>query len=361
MDLSGTSTALSRFPLVPRKRPLAKPLEARVARLVGLAENAHRDRDAHTASIVFNGAALVASDCADAELARVWCRRHAALYLNHAPLDSHTARYALEPVVNLARLHVRVGNGAVAHRILTDLYHVITSNTPAVIDGLEITHDHIPTHSGQLQSWLRDVMLADGTRALTLAGHWDAALAHVRRHTAISATLHEGRQVAAVALTLNGDAAAASALLRDTTIEQPWQQVVRDLLQTWHASITGTESPAGADDLLRRIGEVPLEPGYPAFRTRLGLAAIDLTTEAPPSVSAWMGGLIAEILHEQDANAAHDLLRHPHIEVKEPDFLQRLVEASGLGLGHLPRPARDSLAAGLDLAEAAINEHLTAR
>jgi hypothetical protein len=127
-----------RFPLVARKRPPAKPLDARVNRLIRLAETAHRERDSEQASMVFNGAALVASDCGDSVLARAWCHRHANLYLSQAPLNGYTARFALEPVVNLARLCIRDGDNARAHLLLTDLYGAIVNGTRALVDNLEI-------------------------------------------------------------------------------------------------------------------------------------------------------------------------------------------------------------------------------
>ncbi len=42
-----------------------------------------------------------------ADLASQWCRRHALTYLRACPLGARTARLALEPIVNLARLLVR--------------------------------------------------------------------------------------------------------------------------------------------------------------------------------------------------------------------------------------------------------------
>lgn len=133
MPPSITPSIATRFPLVARRRPPAKPLDARVTRLAGLAETAHREHDPEKASMVFNGAALVASDCADAELAELWCHHHARLYLNRAPLNGYTARFALEPVVNLARLRIRVGDGETAHQLLTALYHAVANSEPIVI------------------------------------------------------------------------------------------------------------------------------------------------------------------------------------------------------------------------------------
>ena len=132
----------ARFPLVPRRRPAAGPIDARAKRLAGLAAAAHRDQDADRASTAFNGAALLASDCGAADLAADWCRWHASLYLDRPRLDAHALRFALEPVVNLARLRTRAGDGIGAHQLLADLHHAVTHRTATTIDGLESA----PTH-----------------------------------------------------------------------------------------------------------------------------------------------------------------------------------------------------------------------
>lgn len=113
-----TSPVLSRFPLVPRPRPPCSPLRTRAARISDLAATAARDQDLAAASAVFNQAALLASDCGCADQARQWCRQHALAYLRACPLDARSGRLALEPLVNLARLHIRDGNGTAAYTLL---------------------------------------------------------------------------------------------------------------------------------------------------------------------------------------------------------------------------------------------------
>jgi len=360
MTLPLAATVTAYFPLVARKRPLAKPLDARVARLVALAEDANRDRASDKASMVFNGAALVASDCGDAELARTWCHQHANLYLSHAPLDGYTARFALEPVVNLARLRIRAGDGDGAHRLLTDLYQAINDRAPAVIDGLELHPEQLPTDHAQREpiiGWLNDIMLADGTRALTLDGRWSDALAHVRRYDGLGPTLHEGRQVAVIALTMQGNSATAAALLRETTIEHPWEQAVRNLLTSWHAQTTGADRPPQQTELVSQSLQVPPAPGLSVFRTRLCLAAIDLASAALTSLADnAVSQLISDALRDQDANAARDLLQHPAAGSEHHAKLKQLIEASGLGLRRLPTDAEESLLHALELAGGAIRE-----
>lgn len=280
MTLPLASTIAARFPLVPRKRPPAKPLDARVNRLAVLAETAHRERDPEKASMVFNGAALVASDCGDAELARTWCHQHANLYLSQAPLNGHTARFALEPVINLARLRIRDGDGDSAHRLLTDLHTAIVSGRHAVVDELEIDPQQLTADPGEIQQiidWLRGVLLSDGTRALAQSGRWAEVLAHVQHYDGIGPTLLDGRQIAVVAHLMQGDGVEAAALLSRTKIEEPWEQTVHDLLLSWHATTIRDAPTTDYAGLIDRASATAASSGLPVFRVRLSLTALDLT------------------------------------------------------------------------------------
>ncbi|MFY1696100.1 hypothetical protein [Solwaraspora sp. WMMA2101] len=351
------ATIAARFPLVARKRPPAKPLDARVDRLVRLAETAHRESDPDKASMVFNGAALVASDCGDPNRARTWCRRHASIYLNRAPLNGYTARFALEPVVNLARLRIREGDGDGAYRLLTHLYTAIVGGSPALLDDLEIHPRQLPADPEQLNQivkWLRGTLLSDGTRALTLAGRWDDAVAHVRRYDGIEPTLLDGRQVAIVAHLLRDEGPSAVALLAATKIEAPWEQAVRGLLNTWQELAVGTVAVDHAD-LIDRVSAVPRTPGLAVFRVRLGLTALDLSVGLPTEVAhGLIKQLVANAIHEEDANAARDLISHSAVAAEHQGTLRPLMKASGLDQGYLPATASDPLSVALDLAETVI-------
>ncbi|MFI6161609.1 hypothetical protein ACIA59_16885 [Micromonospora haikouensis] len=364
MTPSLAATIAARFPLVARKRPPAKPLDARVDRLVRLAETAHRECDPDKASMVFNGAALLASDCGDPNLARAWCRRHASLYLNQAQLNGYTARFALEPVVNLARLRIREGDGDGAYRLLTELYAVIVGGTPALLDDLEIHPRQLPADPEELRqiiSWLRGTLLSDGTRALTLAGRWDDAVAHVRRHDGIGPTLLDGRQVTIVAHLLQDEGPAAAALLTTTKVETPWEHAVHGLLTTWLELAAG-RTPVDHADLIDRVSATPRTTGLTVCRVRLGLTALDLAMSVPTGVAdSLTKRLIADATNDEDANAARDLINHPAVTCENQGTLRALIKASGLGQGRLPAAAVDRLSSALDMAETAIDHGVHAR
>ena len=67
------------------------------------------------ATHTLNKAALVASDCGMADLARQLCWQHIDTYRRiQRPLTIIEALYMLEPVLNLARLDIRAEHGTTA-------------------------------------------------------------------------------------------------------------------------------------------------------------------------------------------------------------------------------------------------------
>ncbi|MGI5200148.1 hypothetical protein ACQEU6_00700 [Spirillospora sp. CA-108201] len=137
-------------------------------------------------------AALIASDCGLHDLARTLCWQHFATYLSRWPLDAPTARHALEPLVNIARLMIRTRDANRAHHLLNALFHAVSAHGDAGIDGRSLSFRHLTNTKEDLHTlcrWLWTVLLADGTRALTSAGQWQEALAYVQQHKGIGRRL----------------------------------------------------------------------------------------------------------------------------------------------------------------------------
>jgi len=184
-----------RFPLVARPRPTCPPLAERVGQLRRMALTAHAESNQASAAAVQNKAALIASDCGLHDLARTLCWQHFDTYLSRWPLDAPTARHALEPLVNIARLLIRLRNANGAHHLLNALFHAVSAYGDALIDGRSLSFRHLTnTEEDQrtLCQWLWTVLLADGTRALTSAGRWQEALAYVQQHKGIGRRLLDG-------------------------------------------------------------------------------------------------------------------------------------------------------------------------
>ncbi|RGA05565.1 hypothetical protein DI270_007585 [Microbispora triticiradicis] len=355
--------AFARFPLVARPRPACAPLDARVGNLCELARTAERDSDTSTASTVFNQAALLASDLGLPDLARTWCHQHAALYLTACPLTGRAARHALEPLVNLARLYIRAGDGARAFALLDGLYEAAQARTDTTIDGLRVPFSTLTQtaadHRDVLQ-WLWAVHLADGTRALTGAGRWNDALAHLRARNGVGHRMLDGRQVAVIAHALAGDTATTQALLDGTPAGEPWEAAVTACL----AALCRPGDDRTAAEMLtcyRRLDHTA--PGLVVFRTRLGLSVVDAAGGVDTADGrAVATTLIIRAVATDDGYAARDVLDHPGcaaiLKADQKAALTQLLQASGLGSRRFPEWLMVELSVALSRSGAVIARNL---
>ncbi|REF00593.1 hypothetical protein [Thermomonospora umbrina] len=130
--------AARRFPLVARPQVISRPLPTRIEQIETRTAQAQQGGpDAITrAAEAFNLAALLASDVGNPNLARDLCRRQFNLFRDAGPFPAQTAKLALQPIINLARLKIRAGNGHVAFQPLHDLFAAVGSRSTANLDGL---------------------------------------------------------------------------------------------------------------------------------------------------------------------------------------------------------------------------------
>jgi hypothetical protein len=362
-----TRAVLSRFPLVPRPRPPCSPLRTRADRISDLAAAAARDQDIAAASAVFNQAALLASDCGAANQARQWCRQHAGIYLRACPLDARAGRLALEPLVNLARLHIRDGNGTAAYALLDTLYQAVCQQTPVLIDGIAIPVPQLTRTPGDLDSirrWLWAVQLADSPRALISAGRWHDALTHLEHHHGIGQRMLDGRQVAVIARYLAGDTPGALSIVQDAVTAEPWEDLVSGCLialcapghsasKRWPGTVLGAYLDLAAASTAELL----------VFSTRLGLTVIDAcggTAHSHPRAVAH--DLITRVIRLRDGYATRELLAHPDCRAlltpEEEDTLLSIVGLCALGHGNIPGPVQDQLTAALSVAGENISRHI---
>ncbi|WP_043632779.1 hypothetical protein [Nonomuraea candida] len=350
MDPATLHAAVRRFPLVGHARPGHPPLPDRVQEIADIAETAARPGgDAlHEGAHALNKAALLASDCGLPDLARDLCWQHINIYRGAGrPLTVTRARYMLEPVHNLARLQLRAGDGQHALRLLDAMYQAVTKDTDLVIGHRTLPLAHLtgtPGERHKLREWVWRQYLADGIRALTLAGRWDEAVTHARAHQGIGLHLMDGRQAAIIAHRLRGTLGAARALLKESTPTEPWEQQVASCLRVMCAEPDGKAAGQDVAAMVDQFFGHQPRPGFVVFRTRLGLTVATLAdSEATGRVLA---RLAAEVIESGDGYAARDLLRHRPLEGvsdAQRQALADLVAASGLGAGALPAPLLDSL------------------
>jgi hypothetical protein len=338
-----------RFPLIARPRPACLP--QRVRTLAELADSAAKAGDPSMASTVYSQAALIASDTGVPDMARTLCDQHAADYLDAAPLPGKAAIRALEPIVTFARLAIRAGQYDDGRRTLLQLFDAVSTNTPttlfedvAVPSGLTST----ARDRQEVRAWLWRVLLADGTRALTIAGRWTEALAHVEAHQRVGQRMLDGRQVAVLAALTVGDTVRANSLLADTKPGEPWEVAVTDCLSIVCHRTAGLPWQHVLQNLVtEHLGTLDGDD-LTVFNTRLGLATLDLFTlpEGPET------RLVVEELHRRaiktsDGYAAREILAHPLCAAlatdREAQECRTLLTSCALGAGTIPDQLRDQL------------------
>ncbi|GIJ12738.1 hypothetical protein ACFFMR_30875 [Micromonospora andamanensis] len=349
--------AVRRFPLLGRPRPACPALSDRVAEVAEIAKMAaaQNDNGMAEAAHALNKAALIASDCALPDLARQWCWRHINIYRRRDSLTALQASYLLEPVLNLARLQIRADNGRPALHLLTAMCEAVTAGTNLVVDGRTLpltnltgTRDEL----GKLRQWAWLQHLSEGIRVLALTGRWDDAVEHATTLNGIGNHLMEGRQAAIIAHLLHEDTEAASAILDDTTITQPWEQQVDACLKTMCATpeTLGQQVSAMVEHFL---AHKPIA-GYAVYRVRWGLTAAVLSSEHDEAMAQHLLRHLAdEVLDAPDGYAAREVLGHRtalHLGKPHEQALTHVVIAAGLGAGTMPEATFRALHDAVEIA-----------
>ncbi|MBL6280240.1 hypothetical protein JMF97_29175 [Micromonospora fiedleri] len=306
------------------------------------------------ATAVFNLAALLASDCGLPDLARAWCHRLATIALAHDSEPQH----ALEPIVNLARLHIRAGDGPAAWTLLETLFQAIDTRTDTLIDSLTIPAARLTDTPGahtKTRTWLWTVLLGTGAHALATAGQWDEAGHRLSQYKGVGQRMLDGRQIAVIAHVVAGRHRQARAMLDATQRGEPWEDAVTAcLLLLMPDSNLADDQEARALTAYHALG--PAKPGLTVFHTRLGLTLLDTLGQDHPAAEQ----ITVELIHHAagDGYAARDLLTRPTCLAATrhhpANQLKALVSACGLDHGTMPTAQLRTLLRALDLAESVI-------
>ncbi len=334
--------ALRHFPLVPRPRPPCLPLVERIERqLTGPARAAAGEPDTGRAltlaASVMNQAALLVSDCGMPDLARCLCWQQFDAFRAGWPLDAASARHCLEPLVNLARLHGRAGEGHNALRTLESLYGAVSAGGDAVVDGRRLAFDGLVAADEDrraVRQWLWTVVLADGVRALASQGRWQEAAAHADRHRGVGRRLLDGRQAAILARCATGDLASASAMLAASEPTEAWERVVGACLAVLCSD--GPEARRRAVDAMTAgyLG-MPPEPQARLFRVNLGTTVLGLSDDGATQASAVGRRVAEEAVSSGDGHIARrtlgDAQAARHLTSGERATLEAVRAAAGLG------------------------------
>jgi hypothetical protein len=344
------------FPLVQRPRPPALPLKVRVDELTGLTAKLAQGGQASLAAEICNKAALIASDCGVSELARDLCWRQHHLLTHSMPLTAQMADLASQPLLNLARQHIRDGEPDTAYAMLQSLYHAAQEQADITIGGQRVSMSAITSgHDSHriVCTRLWTAFIADGTRALAQAGRWRDAAEHAALHRGVGTRLLDGRQAAIIALLHEGNTGEAIRLTQDSAAEQTWERAVKQLLRAACLSIDQTATQSGTD-MLTSIHELleSASPSTAVFSTRAAIFAHDLadSTQRPSTFVSKLGSVAS-----MDARAACDVLHRPclrsAIAPSQREQLTMAIEVSGIGVRRIPEPARRAMLASVSRAE----------
>ncbi|MFJ3824957.1 hypothetical protein [Streptomyces nodosus] len=355
-----------RFPLIARPRPACLPLTDRVREITDLAHSAEHDGKVTSATVALNKAALIASDCGMPDLARALCWRHTEVFLRAQPLSPQEARYALEPLVNLARLRIRDGDGLGAYHLLDSLNRAVRSKTEAVIDGRTMSFQRLTQSAAdhqQVCQWLWTVLLGDGTRALVAAGQWDRAMAHSEQHRGVGQRLFDGRQVHVLVRCLGGQPSEALEFLNKSTLAEDWEHTVATCLAVLCLAAAGEHPDGPVEKMVKHYLALDAAPELAVFRSRVGLAVLDLAPDTRRAQA--LHRLTHEATTHGDGYVARDVLAHPvcrkEMSHDELGTLSAAVASAGLDQGHIPARLEQDLRNATSIAAHVCKQRLTCR
>jgi hypothetical protein len=329
------------------------------------AEETDPERKVDLACTAWNQAALIASDCGLPRWAAELCERQLVILQAAWPVSGRTAIASLQPLVNLARLDIRAGQPERAHQSLTQIARAVRNGSTSDICGRQVSfQDFSPAPGPELVPWLRDVLLQDGTRALTAAGNWDQAAEHAAWHDDTPQRMFEDRQSRIAASILQGDPEFALALIGSSTRAEPWEDGVAAVLRACAVLVSGQLLPtdvAGALTAAPRAcpsGAV----GTTVFGVKLSLAAAELAAGHPDDQEALVSEAVSDARRSQDAYTALEIANNPLaralVSANDAQFLADTVSRAGLGQQAIPGHLADSLAQSLDTAGSALAQAL---
>ncbi|MFE2493894.1 hypothetical protein ACFXKS_13000 [Streptomyces scopuliridis] len=212
---------------------------------------------------------------------------------------------------------------------------------------------------------MKRVLLADGTRTLTTAGRWAAALAHIEEHRGVGQRMFDGRQVPVLTALTAGDAPAAEDLLAHTEPGEPWEDAVTSCLTVLTRRATGRPLHRHLQDLVATYLGRADEPGMTVFNTRLGLTVLDaIASPEAPATRLVVADLHRRATETTDGYAAREILAAPSFTAlatdRETQDCRALLHACALGAGTFPADLHDEVTAAIRVSGRVIRSSVAA-
>jgi hypothetical protein len=355
--------AARRFPLLPRTKPACRSLDERVGRVRAQAYAASRlgDDSLLKAAEALNFAALIYSDCGMPDQATTSCWAQFDAFAAKGLYPEETAKLALQPLINIGRLHTRAGDGAAAYAIHQGMFEAARYSSQTAIGGRPVDLGAL-VHPGADQraitEWLWTVLLSDGLRALCRAGRWVEALDQAKRHGGVGDRLLDGRQVAIIAAITTGNHGEAAQLIESTIVTAAWERVVLNCLWVLSLAAADRQWQTAAEAMIGEFQKLEPEPQMVGFLVRLGVTVSELV---PVGQSGPVAAMIIKVMAADgiDAYMAAELLESRALPLPTTmlDAAAEKVTAAGLGVP-LPVLHRDALAEAEHLSIHAIRSNL---
>jgi hypothetical protein len=314
---------------------------------------------------VINLAALIASDVGLHELAWDMCWKHYGFFAAADRLDDPaTAVMAVQPLMNIARLLTRGGDGRRAYDVLEQLYQSARERTAAEVVGRTVDVSAIirnPEGHRMIAAELWAAVLTDGIRALARAGRWAEAARSAAEHKGVGERLWDGRQATILALLLRGMTTEAAAMVNASDIADAPERAVASVMRAF-CSLEAANADAALVDLAVSEALAMMEwnePPAAVFRTQLALTALALA-----EISGTAVRLVPELreaviaVAHTDAYAARAVLAALG---SNADSLRPVVEAGGLGRGRVDPDLLGFMTRSVAEAETRLSDLLGAR
>lgn len=360
---------LARFPLVPQRRFRCPDLETNVHNVRECANSSREPVTAeeriNRACTVWNLSALIAADCGLPDLAVDLCRQQFQIFRAASPISGAAVIPSLQPLVNLARLTRRAGDPEGAYRELEAINRAVRGGGMVMIHGEPVDFNGLFADCpSTVDRWLRDVMCADGTRALAGAGQWAQAATHAETYDDADTPLRESRQTRIIAHVTSGQTDTALDMIDNTVTLTDWERAVASCLRGYVLLRNQSLGPTEVIDLLNTVRRACGATDRPTalFRARLGLAAVDLALAAGSQARVLCTELVEDAERSADAFVAREVLEHAECRTwatpEQADALGVLVAQAGIGAGQIPETILSDLMRSVEIAESVLAKTL---
>ncbi|WP_409467855.1 hypothetical protein [Streptomyces sp. HC307] len=162
---------------------------------------------------------------------------------------------------------------------------------------------------------------------------------------------------------LGGDPESARRILDESTLTEAWEHPVAVCLTVLCLTADGSASAGAVEEMTAQYLNLDAGPELAVFRTRVGLAVLELSPRAGRAEVARR--LVNDAVRFGDGYVARDVLAHAACSTEmtagEQRALTDAVAAAGLGCGTMPHQLERDLLNAVEVSATAVEQHLAVR